>query len=73
LLRQVIMCNADPGMITSFWVKDRPEPFQDFVMQKKCKNPYALLAWAEENRIPDFQPERPSPDEVVFPWDPLIL
>jgi hypothetical protein len=73
MLRQVIMCNVDPGMITSFWVKDRPDPFPDFVMQKKCKNPYALLGWARERGIPDYVPQHPSPDEVVFPWNPAIL
>ncbi|KAH8668671.1 hypothetical protein BX600DRAFT_510744 [Xylariales sp. PMI_506] len=73
MLRQFVMCNADPGLVTYFWVDGRPTPYPDFSMQKQCKNPYALLEWAREKRIPDYKPVYPSPGEAVFPWDPQIL
>ena len=73
MLRQFVMCNADPGLVTYFWVEGRPTPYPDFSMQKQCKDPHALLRWAMEKRIPDYRPVNPSPGEAIFPWDPEIL
>ena len=73
MLRQFVMCNADPGLVTYFWVEGRPTPYPDFSMQKQCKDPHAILQWAQEKRIPGYKPVDPSPGEVIFPWDPKIL
>ncbi|EOO03145.1 hypothetical protein UCRPA7_1339 [Phaeoacremonium minimum UCRPA7] len=73
MLRQFVMCNADPGLVTYFWVEGRPTPYPDFSMQKQCKDPHAILQWAQEKRIPGYKPVDPSPGEVILPWDPKIL
>lgn len=73
MLRQFVMCNADPGMVTHFWVEGRPTPYPDFSMRKQCKDPHAILRWALQKRIPGYKPVNPSPGEAIFPWDPQIL
>ncbi|KAE9367279.1 hypothetical protein N431DRAFT_320380, partial [Stipitochalara longipes BDJ] len=49
IIRQVLMCNADLGLITFHWVKDNPTPYPDFNTWHTCRDPEAILALAKEN------------------------
>lgn len=58
ILRQVLMCNSDPQLITFHWVDGWPGPVPDFNTQHMCRDPEAMLAWAKQR---DAQLEHPLP------------
>jgi len=49
IIRQVIMCNSDPRLITFHWVKDNPVAYPDFNTWHQCRDVDATLEWAERN------------------------
>jgi len=50
VLRQVLLCNADPGLITWNWVVGRKLPWPDFNTNHICRNGEALLEYQKTNQ-----------------------
>jgi hypothetical protein len=52
ILRQVIMCNGDTGLITFHWVEGNPVAYPDFNTWHSCRDPEAILASAKAREAP---------------------
>ncbi|KAL9597416.1 MAG: hypothetical protein Q9219_005169 [cf. Caloplaca sp. 3 TL-2023] len=50
MLRQLVMCHADVGVITHRFVKDYPRPYPDFNTGHQCRNFDSVLRWAKEKQ-----------------------
>ena len=59
MLRQVIMCNADVGVITHRWVQGHSRPYPNFNVNHQCRDFDKLQEWAKEQGVP-------TPDHYVF-------
>jgi hypothetical protein len=59
-LLQNLMCKADVGIITLNWMymekHGRFMPAEDFSLAKKCVDFDAILTWAKDNAIQDWNP-----------------
>ena len=57
-LRQVLMCNADVGLVPVNWVwreaSGEAVPKEDWNVNTMCRDFDALLRWGYENALPDF-------------------
>ncbi|KAL3420219.1 hypothetical protein PVAG01_08718 [Phlyctema vagabunda] len=51
MLRQNLMCTADAGILTSYWVVGRDLPMPDFYSRHQCRDFNALKSWTMENRV----------------------
>ncbi|OAA59159.1 hypothetical protein SPI_06361 [Niveomyces insectorum RCEF 264] len=76
ILRQVLMCNVDTGVLGQVWYKpDDPSPFPDFHTTHTCKNYEAVREWAEKlqappaDTVPDDYLKPPQPD-AIWPSTP---
>ena len=49
MLRQNVMCNPDPGLIFSYWIKGKDHHHVDFNAPHKCRNFTAVLEWTKEH------------------------
>ncbi|KAL1964931.1 hypothetical protein VTN77DRAFT_6284 [Rasamsonia byssochlamydoides] len=71
MLRQALMCNADPGVIGYRYVRGRESrPYPDFNTPHKCRDFQGMLEWAYEHMVhghPEELPFVPGKDEIV--WD----
>lgn len=68
MLLQSIICTADLGIITYNWIGEGYLPFQDFGLQKKCRDFEAILDWQRVNEVNgDLYSTIRKPDNV----DPL--
>lgn len=47
ILRQVLNCHADTGLITYHWVEGNPVAYPDFNTWHQCRNPEDVLAWSK--------------------------
>ncbi|KAB5585655.1 hypothetical protein GE09DRAFT_1071466 [Coniochaeta sp. 2T2.1] len=72
ILRQVLMCNADTGVLGQVWYnKDEPQAFPDFKTTHVCKNFDAIREWGEKHQAPpnDGLPldylVRPGPADIL--------
>ncbi|KAM7184640.1 protein of unknown function (DUF3328) domain containing protein [Rhypophila sp. PSN 637] len=52
MLRQVIMCNADLGLIPQHWVEDIKDPFANFNTVHKCRDLDSIERWIEDHVVP---------------------
>ncbi|KAI1179765.1 hypothetical protein F4777DRAFT_574590 [Nemania sp. FL0916] len=52
IIRQVIMCNGDTGLITFHWVEGNPVAYPDFNTWHSCRDPEAILASAKAHEAP---------------------
>ena len=50
ILRQVIMCQPDTGVLGQYWVED-VGPFVDFRTKHKCKNFEELRDWVMDHQV----------------------
>jgi len=74
MLRQLLMCNFDVGLIPVYWVwsESRGEaiPKENFSTHKKCRDHGAILEWAYEHALPDFPQKwrhlEPQEGEIVL-------
>ncbi|KAJ2976378.1 hypothetical protein NQ176_g4989 [Zarea fungicola] len=58
ILRQVISCYGDTGLITFHWVKGNPVPYPDFNTWHQCRDPEAILEWSKQREAPVTVPVR---------------
>jgi len=72
-LRQVLMCNADTGVLGQVWYnKSDPQAFPDFKTKHKCRNFEAIRMWGEMRQEPPVQAlppdylSKPAPDDVLI-------
>ncbi|KAI0865156.1 hypothetical protein F4860DRAFT_462515 [Xylaria cubensis] len=72
MLRQLIMCNADMGVISHHWVKDIQDPYADFNQVHKCRDIDSVEKWINEHEArPPPETGYPMPaDAVVWPSPP---
>ncbi|KAI1857177.1 uncharacterized protein JN550_013414 [Neoarthrinium moseri] len=57
ILRQVLMCNGDMGLVMFHWVKNvGPAPYPDFSTLHRCRDPVAILETAERHAAPIVRP-----------------
>ena len=60
ILRQVLMCNVDTGVLGQVWYDPtKPAAFPDFHTTHMCKNYDAVRQWAERLQAPPVE-ELPS-------------
>ncbi|CEJ86499.1 hypothetical protein VHEMI04123 [[Torrubiella] hemipterigena] len=52
ILRQVLSCNGDAGLITYHWVKGNPTTYPDFNTWHQCRDAEAILAWSKQREAP---------------------
>ncbi|KAG4439013.1 hypothetical protein IFR05_005529 [Cadophora sp. M221] len=51
MLREVLMCQSDTGLITYHWVKNFSTPMPDFSTPHSCRDPEAVLRWTKNNEF----------------------
>ncbi|KZL74637.1 tat pathway signal sequence [Colletotrichum tofieldiae] len=66
-IRQVLVCNADTGVLGQVWANDPPSPFPDFNTKHMCKNYEAIQKFAEKIQAP---PADGLPDDYIAPPGP---
>jgi hypothetical protein len=56
ILRQVLMCNPDVGVLGQVWwqpeSESKPSPFVDFNTKHRCRDYEGVRAWAEAHQLP---------------------
>ncbi|KAI0100721.1 hypothetical protein F4776DRAFT_676446 [Hypoxylon sp. NC0597] len=68
MLREVLLCQGDVGIITYNWVKPWGI-YPDFSTEHKCRKLDKIVAWADKHVLPDEDPE-PDEDTVYLPGPP---
>ena len=63
MLRQVIMCHADVGVLTNHYTEQRTLPWPDFNTPHVCRDFDAIYDWTIYNQVPDFWPYPPRKPE----------
>ena len=80
MLRQKLMCDADPGLITYSWLKNHHNPHPNFNVEHKCRSYDRLLGASSKygvdlDTFPEGGIRRPAGEKVVDfvepPFDPL--
>jgi hypothetical protein len=80
MLRQKLMCDADPGLITYSWLKNHYNPHPNFNVEHKCRSFDRLLDASAKygvhlSTLPEGGVRRPDGEKVVDfvepPFDPL--
>jgi hypothetical protein len=57
MLLQQLMCTADVGVISHYWLHDaaysdpKTRPFPDFSVEKKCRDFEGIMKWLREKGI----------------------
>lgn len=72
MLRQLILCNADLGVISHHWVENIKDPYADFNQVHKCRDLESVERWISEREArppPETGYPRPAND-VVWPRPP---
>lgn len=52
MLRQVLTCNADVGVIPYAWVEGRDRPYPNFNTRHQCRNADSVVDWAVASVMP---------------------
>ncbi|KAK4090038.1 hypothetical protein Purlil1_5664 [Purpureocillium lilacinum] len=52
IIRQVISCQGDTGLITFHWVQGNPVAYPDFNTWHQCRDPEEILAWSKAREAP---------------------
>jgi len=82
MLRQKLVCDADPGLVTYSWLKNHYNPHPNFNVEHKCRSYDRLMAAAERygvdmGTLPEGGIRRPAGEEVVEfvepPFDPSAV
>ena len=72
MLRQVLMCNADVGLIPMVWATNWTLPLPDFNTLHKCKNWDSAIDFARGRSLPQMKMWKPREGEKIIA-DPLSL
>ncbi|KAF2170055.1 hypothetical protein M409DRAFT_19664 [Zasmidium cellare ATCC 36951] len=51
MLRQVLMCNADAGVLTMNWVESHSQPYPNFNTWHKCRNFDSVMDWVRGSAL----------------------
>ncbi|KAI1195937.1 hypothetical protein F5X97DRAFT_326020 [Nemania serpens] len=70
IIRQVIMCSGDTGLITFHWVADNPVTYPDFNTWHSCRNPEEILAFAKGREAPMRQQVTKTQGIINMPTPP---
>lgn len=81
ILRQVLMCNPDMGVLGQVWWQpeneSHPQAFVDFNTKHRCRNYEAVRAWAEAHQLPPEEEvdmskfyKAPEPGDTILPEIP---
>lgn len=75
MLRQVLMCNPDVGVLGQVWWQpegDRPTAFVDFNTKHRCRDYEGVRRWAEAHQLPSEEDvdmsrfyEPPKPGDIL--------
>ncbi|KAI2464590.1 hypothetical protein F4781DRAFT_66371 [Annulohypoxylon bovei var. microspora] len=68
MLREVLLCQGDVGIITYNWVKPWGI-YPDFSTEHKCRKLDKIMEWADKNALPSDDPE-PDETTVYLPGPP---
>ena len=52
MIRQVLMCHADTGLVPFHWVEGSRAAFPDFSTWHRCRDPEDVLSWAHAHEAP---------------------
>jgi len=73
IIRQRLMCTADPGLVTFRWVENEEIPEPDFNTKHMCRSYDDLLEWNRENaasvEVNDIRWRKPA-NAVMVPRPP---
>lgn len=73
IIRQRLMCSADPGLVTFRWIEGQAGPEPDFNTQHRCSNFDTLLKWNSQNKanvpVDEIMWRKPK-DAVTLPRPP---
>ncbi|KAI3319117.1 hypothetical protein HD806DRAFT_510042 [Xylariaceae sp. AK1471] len=70
IIRQVLMCNADTGLITFHWIANNPVAYPDFNTWHSCRDPEEVLALAKHHAAPMRQQVRKTEKDINMPAPP---
>lgn len=81
MLRQVLMCNPDVGVLGQVWWQPEGEPnpmaFVDFNTKHRCRDYEGIREWAKEHQMPPAEEvvisrfyEQPKPGDTIYPGIP---
>ncbi|KAI0871724.1 hypothetical protein GGS24DRAFT_503467 [Hypoxylon argillaceum] len=70
IIRQVIMCSGDTGLITFHWVAGNPVAYPDFNTWHSCRDPEEILALAKEREAPMRQQVTKTQEIINMPTPP---
>jgi hypothetical protein len=81
ILRQVLMCNPDVGVLGQVWWQpgneSHPQAFVDFNTKHRCRDYEAVRAWAEAHQLPPEEEvdmskfyKVPEPGDTILPEIP---
>jgi hypothetical protein len=51
MLRQVVQCHGDVGIVTGSWVEGFPDPYPDFSTWHKCRKFQPLKDYTQEHLL----------------------
>jgi len=59
MLRQLVMCHADVGLVTAHWIEQRERPWPDFNTKQTCRNFEGIWQWTVDHQMPEGTPMIP--------------
>ena len=58
MIRQIVMCNADVGLVGAVWVEGAPGPYPNFNTWHQCRNFDNILQWTYDHALTvNLEPE----------------
>ncbi|KAH9889614.1 hypothetical protein F4778DRAFT_785521 [Xylariomycetidae sp. FL2044] len=70
VIRQVIMCNGDTGLILFHWIERTRVPYPDFNVWHRCRDPEEVLALAKSREAPIVHRVKKAQGDVIMPMPP---
>ncbi|KAH8882946.1 hypothetical protein GQ53DRAFT_664950 [Thozetella sp. PMI_491] len=67
MIRQVLMCHADTGLVVFHWTEERDAATPDFSTWHQCRNPEEILQWAREHEAPITHPIIKPHNAIMMP------
>lgn len=67
MIRQVLMCHADTGLVLFHWIEKKIVPVPDFSTWHKCRDPEDVLRWAQEHAAPITHHIRKPDGAIAMP------
>jgi hypothetical protein len=70
MIRQVLMCNGDTGLILYHWTEQEMNPYPDFNVWHSCRDPEEILALAKRREAPIVKRPSKTDGDIIMPTPP---